>query len=424
MYIFDKVKDNILKTRSKDKLREAFWTSFLDKHLPKNIPKLKIALLNAPCYGFGDIIFAQKIAKYLREWYNAHVVIFTTLPQAHISLGESPSNLIKPVGIKQKNCRRFTNLKFPKTYVKYDLYFVTPLVSNFEVKYEDVTKIFKHASKINTFVFSEYNLGRVSDYDFPTGVGPGRDGILLVKPPPTKRNPKLKKPYAMLYIASEEHIPRANNCAMSFIEMVAKKYSSKHKKFDIVVPNWVIEELNEKEAEKKLNSYYDKLVLIDKNKSKEVLFDYGNEYVLTLRGDILPVNNKEMFSLMKYSVKDILLTGDQSITDAISCCSDKNIFYQIASWKTNFAKYLAKYMPNKYLIKKSTSCGTLKAINYKSNYTKFKKDWDFRKRSKDKMNAIILSAITIKKNKHIKHIYDLIKSKSKLSTIKKDLKNY
>jgi hypothetical protein len=92
---------------------------------------------------------------------------------------------------------------------------------------------------------------------------------------------------------------------------------------------------------------------------------------------------------MENSVEDILLTGDQSITDALSCCSSKNIFYQIARWKRMFGKGLAKYMPNQYLKSYKTSCGTLKAIDYHSNYKKFVKDWDFRTLAKPKMDAII-----------------------------------
>jgi hypothetical protein len=92
---------------------------------------------------------------------------------------------------------------------------------------------------------------------------------------------------------------------------------------------------------------------------------------------------------MENSVEDILVTGDQSITDALSCCSSKNIFYQIARWKRMFGKGLSKYMPNQYLKSYKTSCGTLKAVKYKSNYKKFVKEWDFRTLAKPKMDAII-----------------------------------
>ena len=59
-------------------------------------------------------------------------------------------------------------------------------------------------------------------------------------------------------------------------------------------------------------------------------FSQGNIF----RGDILPVKRDLFISLVKYSIEDILLTGDQSITDAISyCTSQKNIWYQVFFFK-------------------------------------------------------------------------------------------
>ena len=140
---------------------------------------------------------------------------------------------------------------------------------------------------------------------------------------------------------------------------------------------------------------------------------------LTLRLDVLPVNNKRMFSLMKYSLDDILLTGDQSITDCLSCCSKKNIFYQIASWKEGFAKELAKEMPNAYLKSKKTSCGSLKAISYRSNYSKFVKKWDFRILAKPKLDAIMMYAVNKTDIKPRKKSRRSTKKKPRRSTKKK-----
>ena len=53
-------------------------------------------------------------------------------------------------------------------------------------------------------------------------------------------------------------------------------------------------------------------------------------------------------SLMKNSIKDILVTGDQSLTDIISCCRGKQVWYQIAPWKHGLARNLEKHLPNKY----------------------------------------------------------------------------
>ena len=107
-----------------------------------------------------------------------------------------------------------------------------------------------------------------------------------------------------------------------------------------------------------------------------------------------------MLGLIKYSVKDVLLTGDQSITDALSCCDRKNIFYQIAPWKENLGHQLAKLMPQKYLLKEDTACGTLKAIKYNANYHKFVAQWNFTKRAGPRLNGIICAtALSKDKNK-------------------------
>lgn len=55
------------------------------------------------------------------------------------------------------------------------------------------------------------------------------------------------------------------------------------------------------------------------------------------------------------------------------------IYFIKLVWKNDFVKNLAKYMPNVYLHKVTTSCGTLDAIKYDSNYSDFVKEWDFRK---------------------------------------------
>ena len=47
-------------------------------------------------------------------------------------------------------------------------------------------------------------------------------------------------------------------------------------------------------------------------------------------------------------------------------------------------------LPNKYLLSKKTSCGTLQAIKYDSDYRKFLERYDFRKISKNKLQIVKL----------------------------------
>jgi len=422
---FDRILDEIDNCKTIKQARNAIWKSFVGKKCTRKCGNVvKIALLNAPCHGFGDVIFAQKLAKYIKKWYGVSVKIFTTLPDAHVKLGEDPRNLVAPVKMKINQCRQFSKLDFGEAAnTKYDLYLVAPLVANYNPDVSTVTKSFKYATKSNVFFFSEYNASLREDYTFPTGVGGDRLGLMMVKPPSVKKLAGLRNPYSLIYIASEDHISRTVPCYMGFMEMIAKKYR-KHKKLDVVVPLWIVHNLNNKKSAqqliKKINKYYTRIVIKDKDGSDD-LTDTQTGNVFTIRGDILPVDNKKMFALMKYSLSDILLTGDQSLTDALSCCWNKNIFYQIAEWKESLGKELAKELPNKFLKSKKTSCGTLKAINYNSNYRVFVNKWDFRKLGRPRMDAIMLASLAKHKNKDFEELDDMINNTRTLNSLRKKI---
>ena len=50
--------------------------------------KLRIALINIPCGGFGDIIVCQTFYEYLKQWYPQHnVTICSTTPYKFKQLG-------------------------------------------------------------------------------------------------------------------------------------------------------------------------------------------------------------------------------------------------------------------------------------------------------------------------------------------------
>lgn len=412
--------------------RDILWKVFSKDKCSKKCGKnIRILILNATCNGFGDIVFAKKIGDYMKQWYGANVTIATTNPKGLLSLGMKKNVL--QLRIKRKrlsyspiylshsepneDCRRFKTLKLRKL-PKYDLIFVAPIVSNFEVALQDVKHIISYATKTNTFFFSEYNDKANFDTDFPTGIGNSRLGLLFTDQPSRGRYRKLTNPYVMTYIASEEVVPTASKCMLSFINMVSKKYSEKHAKLDIVIPGWIGDEdywYYFEENLSKLRKYYPKIFYKETGKKKELIVDKSKQKSrkknrnkkykgreLTLRADIYPVPNKTMTTLFRYSLGDVLVTGDQSITDVLSCCADKNIFYQIVEWKKSFASNLAELLPNKYLLKKSTACGTLEAIKYKSNYMDFTENWDFRKNARPKLNGIILAAKAQKENKNFR----------------------
>ena len=75
-------------------------------------------------------------------------------------------------------------------------------------------------------------------------------------------------------------------------------------------------------------------------------------------------------------------------------------------------------MPNKYLEKKRTSCGTIQAVRYKSSYRQFIKKWDFRKLAKPKLDAIILSTIEIRDDEDVGDLAEMVLSSKTLRSLK------
>ena len=191
--------------------------------------------------------------------------------------------------------------------------------------------------------------------DFDTGVGVRRDGIFLTKTPKLLKRPSnLGKKYWLVYISIE--FPNHFKCFISFVEMISAK--NNEKRCEIIVPEWISDEILEDyqgdidRTLDKLYKYYGKIIVKTKKMVKTYEKDNNKKNTLILRGDIFPVPNKEMLGLMRYSQKDILLSGDQSVTDVLSCCPEKNIFYQIAPHKESLEKpWLKIYLTNIYYIK-------------------------------------------------------------------------
>lgn len=403
------------------------WKIFYDKNRKcgQKCGKLNVLILNNPCMGFGDIVFAMKLNQYLREWYKCKVTIATTQPDGFKQLGESEKNLLLLKSkSKQSQCRKFQRLRVHNlngSSIKlptYDVILVAPLTSDFDVDYRDVRYVVPYSTELNTFFFSEYNDSPAKYVDFHTGIGKGKCGLFMTKMGKTTKLPQIKNRYAVIYIAKT--IEGVDKCFLSFMEMVCQKYSKQYKKFDIVVPEWLTDNISKykKSIINRLGKYYDTIISVSKNRQEYLLDDGGS--TLSIRGDIFPLQNKDMIRLIKYSVRDILLTGDQSITDAISCCSgQKNIFYQIAPWKRDFGANLSKELPNKFLNKTSTSCGTIKAASYHSDYKKFKNKWDFRKLGRKKLDAIMLASLHRQSSENIKEFEDMILKSRNLSSFDK-----
>ena len=372
-----------------------------------NPQPISIVILNTPCNGFGDIIFAVKLKRYLETWYPfASIKIITTKSKSFISLGEKESSLIQLGSISNiEDCRRFQRLTTSSALPIFDLIFVAPLQADFAPSLKDVQHLIPYADHFNTYFFSEYNDTLDKNFDFNTGIGKGRDGMFFVDIPFKReesviflRNHNLRKnKYALCYIA--ETITKSRSCYLSFFEMVAKKYEQT--RFSIVCPEWIA-----KNVHRHLNRiypYFANVVISTKTETKTYTSknrSVNDKNTLYIRGNVLPVPNYDMLMLLKNSADDMLVTGDQSITDALSCCPKKNLWYQIAPWKADYANELAHLLPNRFYKDKKTSCGTIRGISLKSDYREFVKKWDFRRIAKPRLSKIMNFAICRKYNKN------------------------
>lgn len=356
-----------------------------------NKKKLRIALINIPCEGFGDIIVCQTFYEYLKSWYPQHeIIVCTSTLYKFKKLGIDTKGYIKINVNGDDECELYNLMYFKKQPKKFDIMICIPII-NYQFNINNFKKFIPYANLFNTFTMSEYN-GYIPPYTFPIGVGTGQLGLFLTDKNITKHN-LIKKPYALIYIQpSPEWGVHSNSCFITFMEMISKKYYKKHSFFQVIVQQWIIDALNDSPSfNSKLNNvvrpYYPNIVIYSQLNDNIINNNSGN--LLILRGDILPKPRQEFISLMKYSVDDILLTGDQSITDCLSVCSNKHIWYQIAPWKKDFADNLAKCIPDKNISNFRTSCGNLKSINITKNYKPFLEKYDFRKLGKERMDAIL-----------------------------------
>lgn len=356
-----------------------------------NKRKLRIALINVPCGGFGDVIVCQTFYEYLKKWYPNHdIILCTTTPEKFKKLGINTKGYVKIHVRGDSECELYNLMYFKKKQKPFDIMICIPII-NYAFNINQFKKFIPYANLFNTFTMSEYN-GYVPPYTFPIGVGKGQLGLFLTDQTIKKHN-IIKRPYALIYIQpSPEWGVHSKTCFIAFMEMIAKKYHRKHSFFQVIVQQWIIDALEESPQLKNrlkqvIHRYYPN-VWIHSNESEDTFFQ-GEGNSLILRGDILPKPRPEFISLMKYSVEDILLTGDQSITDCLSNCSNKHIWYQIAPWKTDFAKNLAIHIPDKNIENFRTTCGSIQGLKQKVNYNQFLKEYDFRRLGKIRMDSIL-----------------------------------
>jgi hypothetical protein len=399
--------------------------------------KLRVALICHPCYGYGDIIFALKMYHFMKEWYGLDCTMITTKPLPFIKNGLKNIFCLKTPGSKTYvECEDLKTMKIynidktgkPTTRAKmkheFDLIMVTPWIgTDYDPNKNIVKNFLPYANPFNTILFSEYNAPEPEKYDFPTGIGKGLAGLLVTKFKFAKTI-KIKNPYLMVHLTRDDRVDVAK-CFGNFIKLMCKKYHKKHNKLDVVIPPHVLED---EEALQKLFDYikshgYYKNVVVQTKRIKNLKTEKST---LTLRADITPLPYDQYTGLFKNCLPDVLITGDQSVTDIISCCKDYNIYYQIMPWKTNFAKNLAQALGQDFIRKVSTSCGLEKfSPRLRSNIKNVAKKHNFVDLGKPKLDAIIAFALELRRNKHMQHFVEIVlgsrKRSSVISKIKKSI---
>ena len=426
-----KMKDimkNINQSKKFEDLYNVIWRSCeKDKLERKHYQKLSIGLFNVPCGGFGDIIVTKTFHDYLKEWYpSLKISICTTAPQKYNDLGVGGikfHKLIRKDGstYDDAECSEYDELILTKK-VKFDIMIVIPII-NYQFNIKKFKKLIPSANVFNTFSVSEYN-GEFPPYTLPIGVGKGQLGLLM-NDFKIKQQTLMKKPYALVYIQpSPAWGVHSKTCFLSYIEMISKNYHKKHPNFQVVIPSWIDEEVFENDTFRRkiikiIKGYYDSIYFIDEGggRSRGPIYDKKKaRSKITFRADILPQKREIFISLMKDSIRDILVTGDQSLTDILSCCKRKKVWYQIAPWKQGLARNLHKHLPNKYYGSFKTSCGTIKYVNLDIDWKTFMKNYDFRIQGKKRIDAILIGNYYYQQNPIFQKIAELIEHSRYLET--------
>ena len=473
----EQFKEYILKSKNFSELYDVRWKLHIGEKIErKHYNKLKIGLINVPCGGYGDVIKCIKVFTYFKIWYpGINVQILSSSKQKFRNLGiKAPI-----IDIKHKTtgddpeCNKFKDLKLSNKK-KFDLYLIVPVIAD-PFKINDFKKIIPYATKWNTYTMSEYNDIDTKPTDFPIGVGKGTLGLFFDKPVLEKQK-LIKNPYALVYIQPrDDGLLHSRYCFLSFLEMIIQKDKYKDfKTFEIILPNWICQDILDYNPVKTkclkiLKQHYNVIEIITNDESNELYNDSKiiikriitkriskrdskrisksinskriskrintkrvnksiNKRVnksikkIILRGDILPQPREKFIGLIQGSVKDILLTGDESLVDSLNCCKEKTIWYQIAPWKQNLAESLYLETGNENYKTYKTSCGNLKGYKFKNDVNKLIKENDFRIKGKERFDSALIGFYN-NKDKDIKKMIELIEHSRNLNTLKKKIKN-
>ena len=167
-------------------------------------------------------------------------------------------------------------------------------------------------------------------------------------------------PFAMAYVDTKSEIRSGWKCVSNFVAGVTRNFYAKppccqgHRcrgPLQFIVPSpddpsslsVLFASLHEK-----LGSEFP--FAFCKNEDDAFALQKDANFKVILNFQVLPLPFEDMQRCIYYSINDILVTGDQSISDVLSCCPSKTIYYQTNSWKTNFASQLGHVLHLPHLV--------------------------------------------------------------------------
>lgn len=345
-------------------------------------------------WGYGDVIFTLKLYKLFKKWYNISPYIVSTVPDKFVINGILKSKIIQ-INNKEMiysdnrtelNLSRLSGKKFTK---QFDLIFVTPVVvDGYEKDFSHFQYLFPYITKDMLYRFSAYD-HTGTKYEIPMGLSKGRYGIFVSDCTQQGRLKTLKNPYIVTHISKIVYttgIYDYINCFTKFIKLMIKKYHGVYPVLDIIIPLFITKEPKFKKIKKYIKKYYKSVKVIYKS---DTLLTNG----VNFRCDLPFLPHKEYVKLFNHCLPDVLITGNQSVSDIISCHNNYNIYYQTLPWEVKFAKNLGILLDKPYLKKRSSACGgeygNRKMLLLKTDSTIIKKKYNFEILGRRVINKIM-----------------------------------
>lgn len=390
--------------------------------------------------GFGDLIFTLKLYAIFKKWYNISPYIVSPTPDKFLSNGISKSKVL--------------HLKIPKSesheahkYIEdsdsipivtmndtiwkknFDIIFVTPVtMDGWENNLGHFKSIFPYITSNILYRFSAYDHGGMT-YEIPLGLSEDRYGIFIS---PTQISTKriIKNPYIMTHISNinwTEAEGDYKSCLSNFLKLMAKKYHKTYPVLDIVVSKSITNDFASTDRDRfnKLKDYLKKFygkVKVIKSESDTLL-----EEGLNIRSDLPVMPHIKFTSLFQHCLPDVLGTGNQTISDLVSCCTNFNIYYQTLPWEVSFAKNLGRILKKDYLTVRRSACGKYGDKNMlymETDLSIIKDNYDFSKKGKSFMDKIMIQFQTKNINKSSTEKEKMSKKiKSKVIKLNKSLRS-